>query len=123
MPRVESKRHPPSKIHMSSDLVSPPFERRPTIPETLDFHLEHNAEHSFYVYSENVDKGNTYISYLEFARAGHRIAHALRPKREGTDGEVVAVILLVDTILYQATVTGLMRSGFVVSALLLIIIC
>jgi acyl-CoA synthetase (AMP-forming)/AMP-acid ligase II len=96
--------------------TQPPFERSPTPSETLDFHLEHNAEHPIYVYSEDADKELTSISFLEFARAGHRVAHTLRPKREGIDGRVVAVIMLVDTILYQATVTGLMRSGLVVSA-------
>jgi acyl-CoA synthetase (AMP-forming)/AMP-acid ligase II len=100
---------------MSSNFpVQPPFERSPTLPETLDFHLKHNAEHPIYVYSESKDKELTSISFLEFTRAGHRIAHTLRPKREGADGQVVAVIMLVDTILYQATVTGLMRSGLVV---------
>ncbi|KAF9463989.1 putative nonribosomal peptide synthetase [Collybia nuda] len=99
---------------MHSDFPAEPlFERKPTIPETLDFHHDNSAEHPMYVYREDADKELSSISYLEFARAGHRIAHALRPNRQGKDGTIVAVILLVDTILYQATVTGLMRTGFV----------
>ncbi|KAJ7257509.1 putative aminoadipate reductase [Mycena haematopus] len=51
------------------------------------------------------------ISQLEFSRATQRVAHLVRPNREGSDGEVVAVIALSDSVLYLAILTGLMTAN------------
>ena len=49
--------------------------------------------------------------------ASHRVAHILRPNRDGPDGEVIALLLNTDTILYNTVVLGLLRAGFVVCEL------
>ena len=97
-----------------------PLEESVSIPAAVDFHLKHNPDHAFYVFAEP-DGTVRKITYLEFARAAHRAAHALRPvresedaAREGEDGAVVAVIALSDTILYHAITVGLMKAGLVV---------
>jgi acyl-coenzyme A synthetase/AMP-(fatty) acid ligase len=100
----------------STTPILPPIDDKPTILETLDFHVANNPDHAMYTYSESAeDKNITSISYLEFTHATHRIAHALRPNHQGSDGQVVGVIMLVDSLLYQATTVGLMRSGLIVS--------
>ena len=62
------------------------------------------------------DQGVTEITFLEFGRAAHRIAHALRPRRTGDDGEVVILIANTDTILHQVVFAGMSIAGLVVSA-------
>ncbi|KAL1699760.1 hypothetical protein EV121DRAFT_295858 [Schizophyllum commune] len=88
------------------------LEENLSIPAAVDFHLKHNPDFAFYVFTEP-DGTVRKISNLEFARAVHRAAHALRPSREGEDGAVVAVIALSDTALYQAVTVGLMKAGLV----------
>ena len=104
----------------SSTFTYVPLQEDVSIPAAVDFHLKHNPEHAFYVFAEP-DGTVRKITYLEFARAAHRAAHALRPvnqdekaSREGEDGAVVAVIALSDTILYHAITVGLMKAGLVV---------
>jgi hypothetical protein len=46
------------------------------------------------------------ITHLEFGRATHRAAHLMRPNREGSDSEVVALIGQSDTISYHAILVG-----------------
>ncbi|KAL1718570.1 hypothetical protein EV715DRAFT_291179 [Schizophyllum commune] len=103
----------------SSTFTYVPLEENVSIPTAVDFHLKHNPDHAFYVFAEP-DGTVRKITYLEFARAAHRAAHALRPvlegekaSREGEDGAVVAVIALSDTILYHAITVGLMKAGLV----------
>ncbi|RDB20740.1 Non-canonical non-ribosomal peptide synthetase FUB8 [Hypsizygus marmoreus] len=84
-----------------------------TVAETLDFHLEHNAEYPFYVFSPAEGEQNTIITHLEFARASHRAAHLVRPRQEGNSGRVVGVIALVDAMTYQATIAGLIKAGLI----------
>lgn len=102
-----------------TELTLPPLDEYFTIPEAVDFHSEHNADHPMYAFSAD-DRPHiiTTISYLEFARASHRVAHAARPRGASRkDGQVVAVIALVDTISYQAITVGLMRAGLVVGGI------
>lgn len=54
------------------------------------------------------------VSYFEFAKATHRVAHLARPGRKGKDGEVAAVLLHCDTIVYITAILGMMRAGFIV---------
>lgn len=56
------------------------------------------------------------ITHLEFARATHRVARALRPNPESpcSDGKVVAIIVLADTVLFHALVTGLITANLIV---------
>jgi acyl-coenzyme A synthetase/AMP-(fatty) acid ligase len=55
------------------------------------------------------------VSWLEFGRAIHRVAHAVRPERIGHDGDIVGIIVNTDTLLYVAVHLGLMKAGLVVS--------
>lgn len=96
-------------------LVYPPLDGSLILPEAVDFNAEHNPDVSVYVYAKDDGSDDIVeISQLEFSRACHRVAHTLRPDREGVDGQVVAVIAVVDTILYQAIVVGIVRAGLVV---------
>ncbi|KAG6835264.1 hypothetical protein H0H93_003306, partial [Arthromyces matolae] len=50
-----------------------------TIPESLDFHWQHNANLPMFVYINEGSDQISKISYLEFGRACHRAAHLIRP--------------------------------------------
>ncbi|KAF5384130.1 hypothetical protein D9615_003351 [Tricholomella constricta] len=83
------------------------------IPDIVDFNLKNNPEQPFYTYSDHkAPSGLAVITHLEFGRATHRAAHALRPNRADADGQVVAIIALVDTVVYQAILVGLIVAGF-----------
>lgn len=100
---------------MSSQIspIYPPSDRTVILSDLPDFNLKHNASLPAYIYS-STPGSTTEISHLEFARAVHRSAHALRLS-SSFDGQVVAVVAKTDTILYQALVAGMLRSGLVVS--------
>ncbi|KNZ74034.1 Linear gramicidin synthase subunit D [Termitomyces sp. J132] len=93
--------------------VCPPLDGSVTIPETIDFHWKHNAELPMFTYSKEGSSEVTEITYLEFGRACHRVAHLVRPRRAGSDREIVAFIALADTIVYHAVTIGLMIAGLV----------
>ena len=57
----------------------------------------------------------TAVSYNEFADATHRIAHTVREGPIRGNGEVVAVIIHCDSVLYLAALAGLVRAGLTVS--------
>lgn len=93
----------------------PPLDHSHLFPDLVNFHMERNPSVPFFVYTnESVPNSLTEISFLEFGRAAHRVAHALRPSRQGPDGEVVMVIANTDTIHYHAIVAGLSVAGWVV---------
>ncbi|KAL1663173.1 hypothetical protein GGF50DRAFT_116273 [Schizophyllum commune] len=93
--------------------VNVPLEANLAFPAACDFNLKHNPEQICYVYAE-ADGTVREVTYLEFGRAVHRAAHALRPSRGGNhDGAVVAIIALSDTLLYQAVNIGLMKASLV----------
>jgi acyl-CoA synthetase (AMP-forming)/AMP-acid ligase II len=64
---------------------------------------------------EQAPNGTTEITFLEFSRAAHRMAHALRPARQGDEGQVVMLIAHTDTILHHAAMAGMSIAGLVVS--------
>ncbi|KAF5392669.1 hypothetical protein D9757_000930 [Collybiopsis confluens] len=85
-----------------------------TLPQLLQFHLEHNADQTMYVYAQDENCGPLRkIKYLEFIRASHRAAHILRPRRVGQDRVVVAIDALLDSCTYTAVVAGLMQAGLI----------
>ncbi|KAG6867616.1 hypothetical protein C0993_000497 [Termitomyces sp. T159_Od127] len=95
--------------------VFPPLDGSVTIPESIDFNWKHNADLPMFAYEMDSDSNKvTEITFLEFGRACHRVAHLVRPERAGPDQEVIAVIALADTIVYQAVMVGLMVAGLVV---------
>ncbi|KAL1710425.1 hypothetical protein EV121DRAFT_192955 [Schizophyllum commune] len=89
-----------------------PLDGSLSISAAVDFHLEHNPDATCFSCAE--PDGTVHeITYRDFGRAVHRVAHALRPGKEGVDGAVVAIIALSDTVVYHAVTTGLIRAGLV----------
>lgn len=86
-----------------------------TLPEALDFHNKHQPHHTLFTFKADGADELTNISFFEFRRAADRVAHVMRPQRQGPEGEVVAVVALSDALLYQAVAVGLMRAGMIVS--------
>ena len=85
------------------------------LPGFIDFHAKHNPTRAWAKFPSFSNPSEaTSVSFGDFAKATHRIAHTLRPGRAGNDGEVVAVFIHCDTILYLALLAGLVRAGFVV---------
>ena len=85
--------------------VNVPLEANLAFPAACDFNLKHNPEQTCYVYAE-ADGAVREITYLEFGRAVHRGAHALRPSRSGDhDGAVVAIIALLRSHIWWPDVT------------------
>lgn len=85
------------------------------IPEAVISNMQHNPQvPPFYTYytSNEVEELHV-ITHLEFGQA-HRAAGALFPNAKGHDGQVVAIIALVDSMLYQTILTGLIIAGFIV---------
>lgn len=88
----------------------------PTLPDIADFYAQHNGDRPWLIFpSKSSPEDVETITYAEMVRASHRVAHILRPGREGPEREVIALLLNTDTVLYVAVVLGLLRAGFVVS--------
>ncbi|KAF8838011.1 acetyl-CoA synthetase-like protein [Paxillus ammoniavirescens] len=98
----------------STTLEFPPLDCSLLFPDLINFHMERNPTFPMFMYpNEMVPDTTTEISFLEFGRAAHRVAHILRPSRQGPDGQVVMVIANTDTILHHAVVTGISIAGLV----------
>ncbi|KAJ3537775.1 hypothetical protein NM688_g6625 [Phlebia brevispora] len=85
------------------------------LPGFVDFHTEHNAERPWAKFSSPTGGEVAAVSFDEFGWATHRVAHLLRPNREGPDGQVVGVLIHCDVLLYVAIIVGIVRAGLVVS--------
>ncbi|KAG6852620.1 putative secondary metabolism biosynthetic enzyme [Blastosporella zonata] len=77
------------------------------VPDAIDFNMTNNPGQALYTFADFDSKGTKTISHLEFGRAAHRVAHLLRPERNGVDGEVVALVSLSDTVLYQPLIDSI----------------
>lgn len=98
-----------------SQRALPPLDgSRTVLPGLVDFNAENNPDSLFAAWPSS-DAGTTGISFSELADATHRIAHLLRPGRQGQEGEVVAIVIHTDTILHCALFAGCVRAGLVVS--------
>ncbi|KAJ6534661.1 putative aminoadipate reductase [Mycena vulgaris] len=106
---MEGKWHAASKSD-DAPMSSLPETSTLTLPEVLNLRMEHAPESPMYVYAVEGEENITTISYLEFRRASHRAAHALYPDNTARQ-EAVALIGMVDTILYQAIIMGIMIAG------------
>lgn len=99
--------------------LSPPLDGSlSTIVGFLDFHVKHQPDRPWALLApeqgadpEQVKR----VSFRKYANASHRVAHAVRPGREGPEGQVVAVIINCDTAHYLALLVGVLRAGLVVS--------
>ncbi|KAJ3555784.1 hypothetical protein NM688_g2384 [Phlebia brevispora] len=86
------------------------------LPGLVDWQAEHNPDRPWAIFPTPDSQATTSVSFAEFAKASHRVAHAARPitqRADGRDGEVVAVLLQTDSILYIAVLAGLLRAGLV----------
>ncbi|KAH0578600.1 hypothetical protein H2248_003740 [Termitomyces sp. 'cryptogamus'] len=92
--------------------VFPPINQNAFLSDVIDFNIINNPQQPFYIFVDPC-KGSQVITQLEFGRAAHRIAHALRPQRAGRDGEVVAILAHTDTIIYSTIITGAIVAGIV----------
>ena len=104
----------------SKSFLQPPLDGTITIPETVEFHWQHNLDLPAYVFHEEgkIPNDITEITYLEFGRACHRVANLMNCKFPSVTGRpVVAFMALTDSLLYQAISLGLMKSGFIVRVL------
>ncbi|KAI0802060.1 hypothetical protein BC629DRAFT_1496418 [Irpex lacteus] len=84
------------------------------LPGFLDFHAEHNPNRPWVIFpSDSQASGTSSISFGEFAKATHRVAHHVRPGRQGSELQVVGIVAHTDAVLYMAVIVGLMRAGIV----------
>lgn len=89
-----------------------------TLVNFVDFHAEHNPDRPWLVYpSPSSNEGLASVTFKELATATHLIASTLRPGRQGSDDQVVAILLHTDNVVYVAVMLGLLRAGLIVSVL------
>lgn len=85
------------------------------LPDLLDFNLKHNSAFPIFVYAETESSKVTEIKMLEYIRAAHRVGKSVRG--DSRPGEVIAIIANIDPIVYSALITGIIKTGLVVSHL------
>ncbi|KAF9238227.1 acetyl-CoA synthetase-like protein [Melanogaster broomeanus] len=103
---------------MSSSISSvpegPPLDGSLLFSDLINFHMQKNPTFPIFIYADDqAPNGTTEITFLEFGRAAHRIAHVLRPAHQGEVGQVVMLIANTDTILYHAALAGMSLAGLV----------
>ncbi|KAJ7737565.1 putative aminoadipate reductase [Mycena metata] len=91
-------------------LASPPLDGSILLHEIPDFNLIHNPEHVFYTWKDAHTEEIHGLTHLEFGRAVHRAAAAVKHL---VRGQPVGVLALCDTVLYHALFLGLMKAGHV----------
>lgn len=107
-------------LTMISPLRPPHDGSLTVVPGFVDFHAQHNPDLPWAKFPSRTHPGQAEtISFIQFAQATHRVAHKVRPHRQGSDGEVVTLLIHCDTILYVTTLVGLMRANVAVSVLVL----
>ncbi|KAI5999974.1 putative aminoadipate reductase [Pisolithus albus] len=97
----------------STKRIYPPIDGSLFVPEMLEYNALHSPTHPFFVYPDEQTKELHSISNLEFYRASQRVAHAVRPGRQGQDRKVVGIVANVDSILYQALFMGIIYAGLI----------
>ncbi|EPT05592.1 hypothetical protein FOMPIDRAFT_1111540, partial [Fomitopsis schrenkii] len=96
----------------------PPLDGSLTLPQLLDFHGQHSANHPFFVYAEE-DGTTKSITWGRSVQAILRSALLVRERlgcssNVGADkAPVVAILSASDAIPYATTVMGIMRAGYV----------
>ncbi|KAF9223046.1 acetyl-CoA synthetase-like protein [Gyrodon lividus] len=99
---------------ISSVQEIPPLDCSLLFSDMINFHMQKNPTFPIFVYPDDQSPHRTTgITFLEFGRAAHRIAHALRPARQGDEGQVVILIANTDTVLHHAVVAGMSIAGLV----------
>jgi acyl-CoA synthetase (AMP-forming)/AMP-acid ligase II len=86
-----------------------------TLPELVDYHIEHNSDHTFSVFpGESVSDERSRVSYLEFGRAAQRFARAVHSDAPVARSETVGIIVNCDSFMYITAIAGLARAGLTV---------
>ncbi|KAH9476002.1 putative NRPS-like protein biosynthetic cluster [Psilocybe cubensis] len=93
--------------------TAPPRDCSVTLPEVVDFHIKNNPDYPVWIFNEDGQSDITKVTYLEYGRACHRVAHKMRPGRRGPEGELIAIVAFSDNLLYNAVSVGLIRAGMV----------
>lgn len=115
-----------SSTMSANSFVPIPLDRSIPFAGMVDFHAKHNPTRPYAILAPTSDAGGSTsnVSWLEFSRATHRAAHLINPIVNGRQqipaGKVIGIFALTDSIVYQAIVMGIVRSGNIVSALLFI---
>ena len=100
---------------MTSNPIFPPLDGSISIiPGLVDFHAQHNPSNPWAVLAPESGSNTTSVSFREFSNATHRIALVFRPDATHSDGDIVAVLVNCDSVLYLALLVGLVRAGYVV---------
>lgn len=99
----------------------PPLDGSLYLPEMIEFNAKHNPTQTFYIFHDDRVNDLCHISHLEFYRACQRVAHAIRPNRQGPDNIVVGFIVNCDVILYHPLMMGVIYAGLIVRLNLLIV--
>ncbi|KAH8078746.1 hypothetical protein BXZ70DRAFT_658621 [Cristinia sonorae] len=100
---------------MGSNTLIPPLNGSVSVlPGFVDFRAKHNPNDPWVLFPSAEDSTKAIsITYLQLAQATHRVAHLLRPGREGPEQETVAMLLNCDTIMYVFAIIGMVRAGIV----------
>lgn len=86
-----------------------------TLPETLEFHEQHNADVPLYMLARHELEGPSHISYGQFARACRGVPRLLGlSKEEMAARPVIAILANTDTLIYHTILLGLMLAGAIV---------
>ncbi|KAF7293886.1 Acetyl-CoA synthetase-like protein [Mycena chlorophos] len=96
----------------TTTFIQPPVDGSLDVSGIIDFHRTTPNLTAAYSFA-NEDGSIVDISHFEFARAAHRVAHWLRPGRQGPEGQVVGIVALTDSLLYQTLTTGCMIAGLI----------
>ncbi|KAF8839601.1 putative aminoadipate reductase [Paxillus ammoniavirescens] len=92
----------------------PPLDCSLLFSDLINFHMQNNPTFPIFAYTDDqAPNGIMEVTFLEFGRAAHRMAHVLRPARQGDEGQVVMLIAHTDTILYHAALAGMSIAGLV----------
>ncbi|KZT28824.1 putative aminoadipate reductase [Neolentinus lepideus HHB14362 ss-1] len=92
----------------------PPSDGSVGLAELVDFRLQQNPDRTYAVFPSDAPDGEpTHITYLEWTRAIHRVAHILRPELDFRKREAVGIIANCDTLMYSTTIVALMRAGLI----------
>lgn len=92
-------------------LASLPLDGSLLLHQFPEFHLLHNPNHVIYTWKDADAEKIHELTHLEFCRAVHRAADAVKHLDRS---QPVGVLALCDTILYHAVFLGLMKAGYVV---------
>ncbi|KAL4260475.1 Adenylate-forming Reductase [Pleurotus pulmonarius] len=95
-------------------IACPPTDGSLLFSQTVDFHSKLNPTRPMYKFVEDGSERVATVTFMEFARACHRVAHHVHPADSpGVVGQVVAILATCDTILYHALFIGVHKAGMV----------